>query len=481
MREQPNRFVDLQFEEPAGTKWHFCVTAQGGLKQLPLEKKDFPGRIEFWFEVTLAPSELTSIDVELDDTCEERLMAKVTCEKRQKLRSFIPNVHGMHDVCVCLTVGKLDGVGTWEPLLFKPHRTAGDPAITSLPIYNDPKGHAQGEKHREKLFAVHVWPKAPAPRQQPDADELLGGLAGMGGAKERWQFSSPDDEGPLALYQKTGDTEGFTRLATFAITEFKKILWFEDPRFDPVWVIVCRFELDPDGRGSYYISHQTVGAARRPSAATLSGLRWLYVEVEYYPTRVDTQAKLCSTFIRAYPELIATSLALDQSRSYLSQLPRPQISTAITKWGGQGDVYVVSNCAFKRGGELISLEASGYSVLTSLFIGPDAQSVIPYTNISELPRIFLCPCPWAIYCVFWYMINQLLDAQFSENSMVAIIALSSVFLGLNAGGIYKGAHGLGHGLLIMYIFGSMNSGKTEIASLVAAIQAGARMIAGALR
>lgn len=480
MREQPNKYVDLQFEEPAGTKWHFCVTSQGGLKQMPLEKKDYPFRIEYWFELTFLPGELSSVGVELDEGTEERLMAKVTCEKRSKIRSFIPNVHGAHDVCVCISVGKLDGVGDWEPFLFKAHRNASDPAITALAIYNDPKPPAQGEKHREHLFALHTWPKAPVVRQQPDADELLGGMMNLGSAKERWQFSSPEEEGPLALYTKTGDTEGYTRLATFAITEFKKILWFEDPRFDPVWVLVCRYELDPDGQGSIYITHQATGAARRPSQAALAGKRWLYVEVEYFPTRVDTQPKLVSTFIRAYPELIVTGLALDQSRSLCSQLPRPKISTAITKWGGQGEVYVVSNCAFKRGGELISLEACGYSVLTSLFIGAESQSVIPYTSVDQLPRIFLCPCPWAMYCVFWFMINHLLDRQFGSNSIITIIITASVVLGLKATDIYKGAHGLGHGLLIMYLFGSMNSGKTEIAALVAAIQAGARMIAGTL-
>jgi hypothetical protein len=465
----PNKYVDLGVIAHAGSRRRFVIAPTGGVLEGDIDSRTWPGKLQLYYTVRDPPSEW-GFDLDLPDGAE--LLLRITTEKRSKERCMDPETQSAHDHVVCAAIGVLIG-GVFTPSNFREAAGSKHKAWSSVPIYSAPKGGGDSTL-RAKLFNIKTWP-APPPQAADDEDGAP--LPGSElRARERWQFISCNDPCSIAIVQKDKDGDSLFTLCNFNIARISNI--YRRSQGDDVWILECHTTI---GKGSreVFIGHTACGAARTPD---MTDVATLIVEVETTPSAWKSIHDARRQFMNAANHLILTGMKIEHLYSFIAEkLEVPTQRRAIDFIGRQSDgVYVFANCAMLPNGEVVSLEETTFAFLRSRFVGAAADTALVYTEKS-LPRLCICPCPWAQYYVLNHLVHDVLERQFQGNSCVAFLTLASVCFSLNASSFFSGDHGLGHGVPVVYLLGRYGTGKTESLYGNAAMLPNSSTITGALR
>eukprot|EP00966_Prymnesium_polylepis_P036249 840703-Prymnesium_polylepis.1 len=147
-----------------------------------------------------------------------------------------------------------------------------------------------------------------------------------------------------------------------------------------------------------------------------------------------------------------------------------------------GETFVAGNCAVSlveefhecpdqgrefevMKAEFQSLQDAGVAVMPKHFI----DALVPM-GVREFPRMMIIEQPWLRYAVFMNIWVNAMPDVFQNNVMAARAVFAAGVMGLYAGKIWDGDHGIIGGMPFVWAYSSEhNTGKTTASNLVNAM------------
>lgn len=348
------------------------------------------------------------------------------------------------------------------------------------------------EKSISDMFFMANWPTPrETPRMAQDAEDdegiQLGDLLDQlssGGSTARYLFDNID--GCFSYQFKRGKEEpSWVRLCNFEMLELKTLYIFRDQKAGPpTQRVIVRRLMDQHGEGTLRITPESDGIIR-----PLEGQKYLEVEVLITAQLYKTPDQVSSVFSAAHGALSVECLSPEMLRVWISGQMLEKGSSLDTQmmvsyFGRQfdGETWVAGNCAVSlveesyecpdtgqlfpvMKSEFTSLAYAGVSVMPKHFI----EALVPM-GVREFPRIMIIEQPWLRYAIFMNLWVNAMPDVFQNNTMAARAVFAAGVMGLQAGKIWDGDHGIIGGMPFVWAYSpEHNTGKTTAATLVNAM------------
>jgi hypothetical protein len=349
------------------------------------------------------------------------------------------------------------------------------------------------DKRLTDVFFRKNWPKLREEQRQVrngEEDEemqlgdLLDQLRGQGGASARYTLDNID--GCFSYQFKRGKEDPvWVRLCNFEMVELKTLYIFRDQKAGPpTQRVLVRRLVDPAGHGTMFVTPEGDGIIRN-----LTTEKYLEVEVLLTAQTYKTPDQVRSVFASAHGTLAADCLTPEMLNVWISGQIIEKGSALDTQmmvsyFGRQFDseTFVAGNCAvslveeYHLSGEreteftvvkaqFQSLEDAGVAVMPKHFI----DALVPM-GVREFPRIMIIEQPWLRYAVFMNLWVNAMPDVFQNNEMSAKAVFAAGVMGLFAGKIWDGDHGIIGGMPFVWAYSpEHNTGKTTAANLVNAM------------
>lgn len=310
-------------------------------------------------------------------------------------------------------------------------------------------------------------------------DDLIGQF-GSSGSSARHSFENID--GCFSYQFKRGKEEPvWIQLCNFEMVELKTLYIFKDPRAGPpTQRLQVRRLVNPDGHGTMRIVPESECFQK------LTTEKYLEVEVLMSVQSYKTPDQIASVFTSAHGTLMTSELTPGMLREWVAGQIREKgesldIQFMISYFGRQFDseTFVAGNCAVSLVKEIYDCPVNGreYSLMKAEFKSLQDAGVavmpkhfldanVPIT-MREFPRIMTIEQPWVRYAIHMNIwINSMPDV-FQNNEMAAKAVFAAGVMGLHAGKIWNGEHGVIGGMPFVWAYSpEHHTGKTAAASLV---------------
>ena len=345
------------------------------------------------------------------------------------------------------------------------------------------------DKSLSDMFFMQNWPKpreGPRKGVDPEEDEelQLGDLIGqLGGSGPSARYDFDNIDGCFSYQFKRGKDEVvWIRLCNFEMVELKTLYMFRDTKAGPpTQRVLVRRLVDPHGEGTLRVTPESDGITQ-----PIAGEKYLEVEVLLTAQTYKTPNEVSSVFNTAHGTLSAECFTPEMLRVWISTqilAKGPSLDTQmmVSYFGRQFDTetWVAGNCAVSlvedyyecpdsgrefsiMKSEFKSLQDAGVAVMPKHFI----EALVPM-GVREFPRIMVIEQPWLRYAIFMNLWVNAMPDVFQNNTMSARAVFAAGVMGLQAGKIWDGDHGIIGGMPFVWAYSpEHNTGKTAASALV---------------
>lgn len=326
------------------------------------------------------------------------------------------------------------------------------------------------DKRFTDTFFRKSWPKPLSrPRRTEDddeeiqVDELLDQL-GQSGASARYTFDNID--GCFSYQFKRGKDEPvWVRVCNFELVELKTLYIFRDQKAGPpTQRVLVRRLVNPSGHGTMRVTPEGDGIIQN-----LSTEKYLEVEVLMTAQTYKTPDQVRSVFATAHGTLAADCLTPEMLNVWISgQIIEKgaalDTQMMVSYFGRQFDseTFVAGNCAvsldvvwYESGrhdfaitsAKFQSLADAGVAVMPKHFL----DALVPM-GVREFPRMMIIEQPWVRYAVFMNLWTYSMPEVFQNNTMAAKAVFAAGVMGLYAGKIWDGDHGVIGGMPFVWAY-----------------------------
>lgn len=348
------------------------------------------------------------------------------------------------------------------------------------------------DKALTDMFFSNNWPKPHTNRRMAassEADdgiqlgELLQQIGGSGGGAEpRYLFENIDGFFSYQ-YQRGKEDPRWIRLCNFEMVDLKTLYIFRDQKAGPpTQRILVRRHVNSQGEGTLRVTPEDQGCIRN-----LTHHQFLEVEVLVSAQQYKTQDEVRKVFSSAHGALEADCLTVEMLNVWVSSQmiekgPNLKTELMVSYFGRQFDenTFVAGNCAVSLEQEFIEDEGREFPVTRSVFRSlEDArvavmpkhfiEALVPI-GIREFPQIMVIQQPWIRYAIGMNLWVNSMPEVFLNNTMAAKAVFAAGVMGLFAGKIWDGDHGVIGGMPFVWAHSpEHHTGKTTAAVLVNAM------------